>query len=155
MMSMRSVLPFNDFSSERFSSKNIQGDQKKSLVLIRSLVLKILIDFCCKWRCGALLLLPPLGGGILSHLEAKGVFWGLRLLWPFPLPQSVSISFDFLTTAADSLTLSQAMYKTPTPKKAFETQNEAIHLWCSENLECTVCVHHWHSDLVTVLKSGF
>lgn len=113
MMSMRSVLPFNDFSSERFSSKNIQGDQKKRQVLIRSLVLKILIDFCCKWRHGALLLLLPLAGGILSHLEALGDFWGLCLLWPFPLPQSVSISFDFLTASADSLTLtlSQAVYK--------------------------------------------
>lgn len=85
MMSMRSVLPFNDSSSEWFSSKNIQGDQKKKKrpVLIRSLVLKILIDFSCKWRRGALLLLPPLGGGILSHLEAEGVFWGPRSLWPF------------------------------------------------------------------------
>lgn len=40
------------------------------------------------------------------------------------LPQSVSISFDFLTAEADSLTLSQAVYI----KKASQAQNEDVHV---------------------------
>lgn len=132
-----------------FLLKTSRVTKRKRLVLIRSLVLKILIDFCFKWQHGALLLRPPLGGGILSHLETEGVFWGLCLLWPFPLPQSVSISFDFLTTATDSRPLSRSVYK----ERCFRTRMK-VYI-CDVKKTWNIRLHNWHSDLVSALKSAF